>query len=186
MGRWTQYEEDEYRLPEGVTRIAYDADSCCYTFRDRRGMLYQGPPGEAYGTLRPLPSTPHDSRPVFDTDAQRPKTSLDSVSSSQTFHDFLPADRITGAPPPSDEKRPALPHARSSKPAIRRHDPKPGMMRTLVRVMTFRKKPPRDDDKDRLLLQHAPTDWDVYENYSVGTAAQKTSRFTSSKKHHRL
>ncbi|ESK95691.1 carbohydrate-binding module family 50 protein [Moniliophthora roreri MCA 2997] len=32
MGRWTQYDEDEYRLPPGVKRTGYDADTGVYFF----------------------------------------------------------------------------------------------------------------------------------------------------------
>ncbi|THU89374.1 hypothetical protein K435DRAFT_865353 [Dendrothele bispora CBS 962.96] len=32
MGRWTQYDEDEYRLPPGVRRTGYDADTGQYHF----------------------------------------------------------------------------------------------------------------------------------------------------------
>ncbi|KAK7054339.1 hypothetical protein VNI00_003533 [Paramarasmius palmivorus] len=32
MGRWTQYDEDEYRLPPGVRRTGYDADTGVYSF----------------------------------------------------------------------------------------------------------------------------------------------------------
>jgi len=49
MGRWTQYDEDSYRLPEGVKRVAYDADTQQYTFKDAGGKLYVGPEGTQYG-----------------------------------------------------------------------------------------------------------------------------------------
>ncbi|KIM69911.1 carbohydrate-binding module family 50 protein [Scleroderma citrinum Foug A] len=51
MGRWTQYDEDDYRLPEGVKRIGYDADSGRYYFRDREGLLFKGPEGSEFGEL---------------------------------------------------------------------------------------------------------------------------------------
>ncbi|OAX41094.1 hypothetical protein K503DRAFT_767959 [Rhizopogon vinicolor AM-OR11-026] len=60
MSRFTQFDEDSYRLPEGVKRIAYDADTQQYTFRDPSGQLYQNAPGENYGVLKPVstPATP--------------------------------------------------------------------------------------------------------------------------------
>ena len=46
--------QDAYRLPEGMRRVAYDADTQRYTFRDRSGQLYQSAPGEEYGVLKPV------------------------------------------------------------------------------------------------------------------------------------
>ncbi|KAF8808207.1 hypothetical protein BYT27DRAFT_7190354 [Phlegmacium glaucopus] len=43
MGRWTQYDEDDYRLPEGMKRIGYDSDTRRYYFRDQDGSVWQGP-----------------------------------------------------------------------------------------------------------------------------------------------
>ncbi|KAH9486070.1 hypothetical protein JR316_0000134 [Psilocybe cubensis] len=57
MGRWTQYDEDEYRLPEGVKRIGYDADSGRYLFRSG-GSIWQGPVGAEYGELTKVDSVP--------------------------------------------------------------------------------------------------------------------------------
>ncbi|KAG1783449.1 hypothetical protein EV702DRAFT_934688, partial [Suillus placidus] len=51
MGRWTQYDEDDYRLPEGVKRVGYDADSGRYYFCDRAGLVYKGPEGSEFGEL---------------------------------------------------------------------------------------------------------------------------------------
>jgi hypothetical protein len=45
--------EDSYRLPEGMTRIGYDADTQRYTFLDTSGEIYVGAPGEHYGVMRP-------------------------------------------------------------------------------------------------------------------------------------
>ncbi|KAJ7684534.1 hypothetical protein DFH06DRAFT_953643, partial [Mycena polygramma] len=68
MGRWTQYDEvcssrrrcettdwflglqDSYRLPAGMVRTGYDADTGCYTFRDATGT-YTGQPGSHYGPM---------------------------------------------------------------------------------------------------------------------------------------
>ncbi|KAG2141028.1 hypothetical protein DEU56DRAFT_796768, partial [Suillus clintonianus] len=51
MGRWTQYDEDDHRLPEGMKRTGYDADSGRYYFHDREGLVYKGPEGSKFGGL---------------------------------------------------------------------------------------------------------------------------------------
>lgn len=47
----TYHVQDDYRLPEGVKRIGYDADTGCYYFRDREGLVYRGPEGSEFGEL---------------------------------------------------------------------------------------------------------------------------------------
>ncbi len=70
MGRWTQYDEvrndpgrrlllshdhallkDEHRLPEGMKRIGYDADTQKYRFRDTDGTVWEGQEGSEFGAL---------------------------------------------------------------------------------------------------------------------------------------
>ncbi|KAK7923417.1 LysM domain-containing protein [Apiospora marii] len=52
MGRWSQYDTDEERLPEGMVRIGYDADDQTYTFRDTNdGSIWESAPGSQYGRL---------------------------------------------------------------------------------------------------------------------------------------
>jgi hypothetical protein len=51
MGRWSRLDSDEERLPEGITRIAYDADTQVYTYRDADGSLWKSAPGQRYGRL---------------------------------------------------------------------------------------------------------------------------------------
>ncbi|OCH92987.1 hypothetical protein OBBRIDRAFT_772415 [Obba rivulosa] len=58
MGRWTQYDEDDYRLPEGMKRVGYDADTGKYYFRDQAGTLWEGPEGAQYGELRRASEAP--------------------------------------------------------------------------------------------------------------------------------
>ncbi|KIJ66544.1 carbohydrate-binding module family 50 protein [Hydnomerulius pinastri MD-312] len=58
MGRWTQYDEDDYRLPEGVKRVGYDSDTGRYYFRDREGLLYKGPEGSEFGELTQVTELP--------------------------------------------------------------------------------------------------------------------------------
>lgn len=88
MGRWTQYDEasplirilqqtltypqDDYRLPEGFKRVAYDADTRCYTYRDNLGILYEGSPGNEYGILKPKAAAKPINRSVFDTGESNP------------------------------------------------------------------------------------------------------------------
>ncbi|KAJ4303986.1 hypothetical protein N0V88_001589 [Collariella sp. IMI 366227] len=63
MGRWSHLDTDEERLPDGMTRIGYDADTQVYTYRDSDGSYWEGAPGVQYGKLHrvrdatpPLPS----------------------------------------------------------------------------------------------------------------------------------
>lgn len=51
MGRWSQYDEDDYRLPEGMKRVGYDADSGKYFFRDKKGHLWEGQEGAQFGEM---------------------------------------------------------------------------------------------------------------------------------------
>jgi hypothetical protein len=44
--------QDSYRLPEGMVRTGYDADTGCYSFSDRTGT-YTGLPGSQYGPMYP-------------------------------------------------------------------------------------------------------------------------------------
>ncbi|KAI1310849.1 carbohydrate-binding module family 50 protein [Xylaria venustula] len=52
MPRWSEYDTDEERLPEGMQRIGYDADTQTYTFRDTDGSIWESAPGNQYGQLR--------------------------------------------------------------------------------------------------------------------------------------
>ncbi|KAI0066594.1 hypothetical protein BV25DRAFT_1406935 [Artomyces pyxidatus] len=56
MGRWTQYDEDDYRLPEGMKRVGYDADSGKYFFRDQDGSLWEG--AAEYGEMKRVSDAP--------------------------------------------------------------------------------------------------------------------------------
>ncbi|KAK3302592.1 uncharacterized protein B0T15DRAFT_543323 [Chaetomium strumarium] len=75
MGRWSHLDTDEERLPEGMTRVAYDADTQIYTYRDSDGSYWEGAPGVRYGKLHrvqseapPLPSVTLDSEGEYDDD----------------------------------------------------------------------------------------------------------------------
>ncbi|KAJ7928986.1 hypothetical protein B0H13DRAFT_1596805, partial [Mycena leptocephala] len=63
------------RLPEGMKRIGYDADTARYTFCDRDGNTYIGPPHEEYGVLAPVPSGTHD-RPQAFASGEFPRNSI--------------------------------------------------------------------------------------------------------------
>lgn len=51
MSRFSQYDTDEERLPEGMTRVGYDADTEVYTFQDSDGSYWESAPGNRYGHL---------------------------------------------------------------------------------------------------------------------------------------
>lgn len=51
MSRFSRYDTDEERLPEGMERVGYDADTQIYTFRDADGSYWEGAPGCQYGRL---------------------------------------------------------------------------------------------------------------------------------------
>ncbi|OTB01405.1 carbohydrate-binding module family 50 protein, partial [Hypoxylon sp. CI-4A] len=57
MSRWSQYDTDAERLPEGMQRIGYDADSQTYTFRDADGTIWESAPGNRYGGLYRVTTT---------------------------------------------------------------------------------------------------------------------------------
>ncbi|KAJ7172981.1 hypothetical protein C8R43DRAFT_914988, partial [Mycena crocata] len=103
MGRWTQYDEDSSRLPEGMERIGYDADTARYTFRDREGNIYLCPAHEEYGLLTRAQLSDHDhDRPqMFASEQSKPPRIVQAQpqASGSTFHDFLPAHLITSAAP---------------------------------------------------------------------------------------
>ncbi|KAH9041825.1 hypothetical protein EDB84DRAFT_935933 [Lactarius hengduanensis] len=52
--RFVKHEEDIDRLPHGMIRTGYDADTRQYTFHDNTtGVQFISAPGERYGTLLP-------------------------------------------------------------------------------------------------------------------------------------
>ncbi|TGJ87736.1 hypothetical protein E0Z10_g1061 [Xylaria hypoxylon] len=57
MARWSEYDTDEERLPEGMQRIGYDADTQTYTFRDVDGAIWESASGNRYGQLRRVNDT---------------------------------------------------------------------------------------------------------------------------------
>lgn len=67
MPRWSEFDTDEERLPEGFQRIGYDADTQVYTFRDAEGKAWESAPGNRYGRLHPV-STSATPLPSYDDD----------------------------------------------------------------------------------------------------------------------
>lgn len=51
MSRFSRYDTDEERLPQGMSRVGYDAESQTYTYRDADGSYWEGAPGAEYGHL---------------------------------------------------------------------------------------------------------------------------------------
>lgn len=69
MGRWSQYDTDEERLPEGMVRIGYDADDQTYTFRDTSdGSIWESAPGNQYGRLTRISGPSQQASHGFDDD----------------------------------------------------------------------------------------------------------------------
>lgn len=61
MGQFSYLDTDSERLPEGLTRVGYDADTGIYSFQDEHGNYWEGSPGSQYGTLRRVHSSPQQS-----------------------------------------------------------------------------------------------------------------------------
>lgn len=49
--RFAEYDNDEDNLPQGMTRIGYDADTEVYTFSSSDGSIWEGSAGSRYGNL---------------------------------------------------------------------------------------------------------------------------------------
>ncbi|OCK75078.1 carbohydrate-binding module family 50 protein [Lepidopterella palustris CBS 459.81] len=59
MGRWSERESDEERLPEGIQRVGYDADTQRYIYQDEEGGQWEGAEGARYGRLERVNGTSH-------------------------------------------------------------------------------------------------------------------------------
>ncbi|KAJ7068965.1 hypothetical protein B0H15DRAFT_871543 [Mycena belliarum] len=77
-----------------MKRMSYDADTARYTFQDRDGHTYIGPPHEQYGYLtRVDPSVfMHDRPHAFAPDNELVR--VQPSDSRLTFYDFLPSHLI--------------------------------------------------------------------------------------------
>ncbi|KAJ4324063.1 hypothetical protein N0V84_004029 [Fusarium piperis] len=67
MSRFSRYDTDEERLPEGMERVGYDADEQVYTFRDADGTYWESAPGNEYGRLTKVGESriPEDHEPFI-------------------------------------------------------------------------------------------------------------------------
>lgn len=65
MSRFSHYDTDEERLPEGMTRVGYDADTQVYTFQDADGSYWEGVPGAEYGRLTRVGADTSDDQEPF-------------------------------------------------------------------------------------------------------------------------
>jgi len=104
MGRWTQYDEDEYRLPEGMKRIGYDADTGRYYFRDRNGTVWEGAEGAEFSEMKQvstgsthhasdddLESAPRTTRSDgYYTLAQDPHSNLEITPTTSPYRTLFP------------------------------------------------------------------------------------------------
>ncbi|GAW08377.1 carbohydrate-binding module family 50 protein [Lentinula edodes] len=102
MSRFTQYSEDSTRLPVGLQRIAYDADTQQYTFRDENGRLYYSASGESYGCLTSAgngSAARAGEVPMTEPKPKRSPTSRSSPSlpAPKSFYDILPPESIASA-----------------------------------------------------------------------------------------
>lgn len=76
--------QDEERLPEGMQRIGYDADTQQYTFRAQDGTIYESAPGNRYGELTPEDYIP-DSEETQQRDKAVEKGNRDAVRTMLPF-----------------------------------------------------------------------------------------------------
>ncbi|KAF9265263.1 hypothetical protein L218DRAFT_163690 [Marasmius fiardii PR-910] len=83
MGRWTQYDEDDYRLPPGMKRIGYDADTGEYFFSGG----YKSAPYSTYGPLVPL-GTSSNTLGFSEGPSPRPEASTLRLQSTSAVQDF--------------------------------------------------------------------------------------------------
>lgn len=97
MGRWSHLDTDEERLPEGMSRVGYDADTQVYTYRDAAGEYWEGAPGVQYGKLFRVRSSYREAAPPLPS-----VTIPDDVQgdeASQVLHDYYDDDQNPYPPP---------------------------------------------------------------------------------------
>jgi LysM repeat protein len=70
MSRYSRLDTDDERLPEGMTRVGYDADTQVYTFQDADGSYWESAPGCEYGQLTRVSDS--DGKDARDTEAFLP------------------------------------------------------------------------------------------------------------------
>ncbi|CAK5265946.1 unnamed protein product [Mycena citricolor] len=76
MSRWT--DDDSDRLPDGMQRTGYDADTQRYYFRDTDGSVWQSPEGSEYGPLTRVSDgdnayPPHDVDHDLESETRGPR-----------------------------------------------------------------------------------------------------------------
>ncbi|KAI0042266.1 carbohydrate-binding module family 50 protein [Auriscalpium vulgare] len=92
MGRWTQYDEDAYRLPEGMKRVGYDADTGRYFFRSKDGSLWEGAEGAQYSEMTKVSDAPAGIVEASDDidDVETGPVRADGYTSLSTGTDAVP------------------------------------------------------------------------------------------------
>ncbi|SJL10114.1 uncharacterized protein ARMOST_13498 [Armillaria ostoyae] len=179
MSRWSQYNEDSCRLPEGFRRIGYDADTKRYTFSDKRGKLYQSAPGEEYGTLSPVVSTSTTRPEAFYSDRKKPKVSVSTTPAAKTFHDFLPSSAITSPSSSSGRNSLSPPSARFADAARRTALPKmQGVVQSLRRSTTSAHKSGHSYDEEKRGLLRIPSTSTTASSVSASTVGRSKSSAT--------
>ncbi|KAG7291034.1 hypothetical protein NEMBOFW57_001043 [Staphylotrichum longicolle] len=152
MGRWSHLDSDEDRLPSGMTRIGYDADTQIYTYRDSDGSYWEGAPGCQYGKLhrvRPAPRLPSVVIPEIDDGDEAPYILHDNDDDSDSdFHHSADDDAHSLNPETEKEKEPENKIAAPNKAVLHTTTttaPHP--------AITLKTLPAReDDDGDKLSL----------------------------------
>ncbi|KAF8186381.1 hypothetical protein BJ912DRAFT_971585 [Pholiota molesta] len=195
--RWTQEQEDAYRLPEGFKRIGYDADTRRYLFRDKHGVLYHSEPEMEYGTLTPMAPTnsaiesarPSAFSPSSSGSDRSPSISPPLGPIPRTFQDILPPELITSSTL-SDVNSRRL--QASSKPprdrfveAVRRSAlPKmQGVVTNLRRSVTSIRRPRAatytsltEEENRRLVRRESTSTTGLERSASIGTSLTDISR----------
>ncbi|KAG1822307.1 hypothetical protein EV424DRAFT_1644152 [Suillus variegatus] len=150
-GLAVQFIIDSYRLPEGIKRIAYDADTQQYIFRDRSGQLYQNPSGETYGVLRPVsaPATPRRSVTITERKDPALIRARSVKRPAKTFDDFLPREYITNAKESSSA--PDSPNEAITRANRNRALPKIPKIGEVIRSRAISPRESADEEKRHLL-----------------------------------
>ncbi|PWI67818.1 hypothetical protein PCL_02739 [Purpureocillium lilacinum] len=90
MSRFSHYDTDEERLPEGMSRVGYDADTQVYTFQDADGSYWESAPGCQYGQLTRVGDAPaygdDDTEPFLVSDGEQQQ----KHSSMSWRHEMMP------------------------------------------------------------------------------------------------
>lgn len=88
-GRYAHLDSDDERLPDGMTRVGYDADTGVYTYRDAAdGSYWEGAPGCQYGRLARVSGGGLDDGD--DDDARHPFLDAKEPPHVSWRHDLMP------------------------------------------------------------------------------------------------